>query len=112
MMADEPSPLPEAQTPICSRTAHGDLREDINQSRSGRRTRPWPFNAAARSLDPPTHPMGGTKQMSDAIGEGQSKCPADDDSQHSATDVAAADAGAEGAYQTQGNEDGDESDRY
>jgi hypothetical protein len=39
---------------------------------------------------------GGAEQVPDAVSKGQSECSADDNSQHRAADVAAADAGAQG----------------
>jgi hypothetical protein len=42
----------------------------------------------------------------DAVGEGQAQGAADDHPQHGAADIAAANAGAEGTGQGQGDQDG------
>ena len=55
---------------------------------------------------------GGAEQMPDSVGEGQPERPADDNSQYGAADIAAADAGAEGAGQAESDEDSKKSDRY
>lgn len=71
-------------------------------------TNPAGMASAAERREPLAD--GSAEQVPDAIGESQSKCPADNDSQHGAADVAAADAGAERAGQAQGDEHGDGSD--